>query len=79
MTVNSKELKMKTKNEIQEMFDYLVNIRNEMNLDDNAFSEMLEIEHEIYALVWVLGNGKISLPYNLYLSSAPTIPKEEKQ
>jgi len=45
---------MKTLEEIREMHGKLAEIRNGMNLDDNAISEMISVEHEIYALAWVL-------------------------
>jgi len=61
---------MKTKKEIQELYDYLKNTRNEMNLDNTAVTSIMGIESEISILAWVL---------DINLSSAETkIYKEEE-
>ena len=65
--------KMKTKDEVQEKYDELVKIRNEMNLDNSAITSMLEIGHEVFALAWVLGM-RIDLPYD---TSKQTMTKEQ--
>jgi hypothetical protein len=67
---------MRTEQEVQDMKNYLVNTLNDMNLDENAISEIIEIESQIHALMWVL-ELNVSLMKKVD-TSEQTEKKEEK-